>query len=106
MSFVPQGEGEQPPELAAAILTPGDVVVQQACNHLGTEEALAVQRFSRERLPRKRLEFAPEPGARWDREPALLAVDDLAWQQRGGCLPQQHLLREAADLVQIGRAHV
>jgi hypothetical protein len=28
MPLVPEGEGEQSPELAAAILTPGDVIVQ------------------------------------------------------------------------------
>src|SRR5207247_1457114 len=101
--LVPEREGEQTPELTAAILAAGDMIVEQTLHDLGAEEALAVQRRARERLPRERLELAPEPGGRRNRKAALLAMDDLPRQEGLSRLAQQHLLGEAANLVPGGQ---
>src|SRR5512133_618664 len=98
MALVPKREREQAPELATAILAAGDVVVEEPRDHFRVEVALTLKRLAREGLSGERLELTAEPGGCGDREAALLAVDDLSWQQRGGRLAQQDLLGEAADL--------
>ena len=50
-------------------------------------------------VARERLELAAEPGGGGNREATLAAVHVLAWQQRLGGLPEQHLLAEATHLL-------
>src|SRR5512146_2323678 len=99
MVLVPEREGEQPPQLARQVLFPGDVGVEQARDRLRPEKALPAHRLRRKRLARERLEVAPEPRGRRDREAALAAVHHLVRKELLDRLPEQTLLRQAANLV-------
>src|SRR4051794_12745680 len=61
VALEPQGEGEQAPELAAEILAPGDVRVDERGHRQWAEEPLARERLGRQHLARKRLEVTPQP---------------------------------------------
>jgi hypothetical protein len=80
VTLVPEREREQTPELPAAVLDPVDMVVDEPGDDGRIEETLAAQRLRRERRTRERLELAAQPGCSRDRETALAAVHDLAWQ--------------------------
>ena len=80
--LVPEREREQAPELAAPVLAPGDVLVEQARHRLGRKKPCRSSVAGGERLARERLELAAQPRRRGDREAALAAVHDLARHQR------------------------
>src|SRR5207237_1168777 len=103
VALVPEGEGEEAPELPASILPSGDVLVDEPRDHLRREEPVPPQRVGRQRVPSERLELSAQPGRRRDREAALPAVDDRMREERLHGTPEQHLLREAAHLVPVGQ---
>ena len=63
------------------------------------QEALPGERLGGERLSRERQQLPAQPRCGGNREAALAAVHDRVRQQRLDRLPQQPLLRQAADLV-------
>src|SRR6185503_187531 len=96
LALVPEGEGEQPPELARQVFFARNVAVDQRRHRSGPEEPLAPERVGAQRLAGKRLELASQPRRRGDREAALLAPDDPARHERRDRLAQQHLLAQAS----------
>ena len=83
----PEREDEERPQLAAVVLAPGRVVVEEACDDLRREEALPPQVLCREDVAREHLEVGPEPGSERNGEPALGAAEDRPGQERLGRPP-------------------
>src|SRR5829696_6971844 len=71
--LVPEGEGEQAPELAREVLLARHMAIEQRRRRLGSEVALATERLRAERLASEGRELTAEPGGGGDREASLLA---------------------------------
>src|SRR3954453_14393245 len=91
----PEGKRDQAPDLAAEVLLPGGVAVEDGADSGGVEQPLAADRARRENLAGEGLQRPAQPGGDRNREALLAAVDDLLRQQRLQRLAQQALLLEA-----------
>src|SRR5947209_17305221 len=79
----PQREGHEAPQLAAVILAPRDVIVEQPAHRAWFEVALGPGPGRGEEVAGQGLQLAAQPGGGRNREAPLARRDDALRDQRG-----------------------
>src|SRR5262245_4796330 len=94
---VPDDQDEERPDGVATVGAAGEVLVDQATDGGGVEQALAAEPGRGEEIAREVTELAAEPGRDRDVEALLPAAEDLRRKPAAHGAPQEILRGEAAQ---------